>query len=144
MPRLFVYGSLMNARSREDTTGRPVRARRAALRPAAHLRLGWSFRSARHRMTCLALYPDPHSTMSVDGMVLWVDDAMLAKLDVREEGYERIRVSPHHIQMDAASHDHDHSADVYTYVIRQPAPPTPAFPVTARYRALCSERQETP
>ena len=74
-------------------------------------------------------------------MILRVDAAMLARPDVREEGYERISLSHEHIHMDPCSADE--TSSIYTYIIRHPAFPSPDFPITARYRALCQERQET-
>lgn len=142
MPCLFVYGSLMNAISRESTIGFPVRARRATLLPAARLHRGWTFRSARHRMTCLGLHHDPHRpARPVRGMVLWVDAPTLARLDVREEGYDRITLAPAHVRLDNNTIEMD---DVlHAYAVRQPQAPCAAFPVTARYRALCRRREET-
>ena len=145
MPLVFVYGSLMNARSRESTIGFPVRARRATLRPAAGLHRGWTFRSAPHRMTCLGVYRDPtRAARPVRGMVLRVDAPTLARLDQREQGYDRITLAPAHVQLegDGAAAAPDGEA-VYTYAVRRPQAPCAAFPVTDRYRALCKKREET-
>ena len=149
MPLVFVYGSLMNARSRESTIGFPVRARRATLRPAAGLHRGWTFRSAPHRMTCLGVHRDPtRAARPVRGMVLRVDAATLARLDVREQGYDRITLAPAHVQLEGPGHgaaalEKEDGAVIYTYAVRRPQAPCAAFPVTDRYRALCKKREET-
>ena len=146
MPFLFVYGSLMNARSREDTIGFPVRARRATLAPAAGLHRGWSFRSRPHRMTCLGVHHDPtQPAPPVRGMVLDVDGRTLARLDVREQGYERITLAPAHVRLEGRGRGalEDTGEIVYTYAVRHPRAPCAAFPVTDRYRALCRQREET-
>ena len=145
MPLVFVYGSLMNARSRESTIGFPVPARRATLRPAAGLHRGWTFRSAPHRMTCLGVHRDPtRAARPVRGMVLRVDAPTLARLDQREQGYDRITLAPAHVHLEGdAALEKEDGEIVYTYAVRHPRAPCAAFPVTSRYRALCKKREET-
>ena len=140
---LFVYGSLMNARSREFTLGRAVRARRATLDAAARYHLRWCFRSRRLAMTSLGIYRDARChAVPVPGMVLWVTEADLRRLDAREEGYTRVKVPRARVILeDARAGPGDN--DVFTYSVDVPMKPCPEFPITARYLALCSQRIES-
>ena len=100
---LFAYGSLVAATSASETLGRQVEPRPASLR-------GWrrSWTLARDNRACektfsrldgsipgvvLALNLEPVTGAEVHGALLDVDEAELARLDVREVRYERVDVS---------------------------------------------------
>ena len=144
---LFVYGSLMNARSRESTLGHSVRARRATLDAAAQYHLRWCFRSRRLSMTSLGIYQDAQChAVPVPGMVLWVTAADLRKLDEREEGYTRVTLARQHVILEdvlGAWPPGNEDQGVLTYAVAAPAKPCPEFPITARYLSLCAERVES-
>ena len=141
---LFVYGSLMNAQSRERTLGRPVRAVRASLAPAAEYHLRWCFHSSEHSMTSLGIYRDSDCrSIWIPGMVLWVTDADLQKLDKREKGYTRTVLNGKHVVEEDAQRSWMRTESVFTYVVDAPARPCRAFPITARYLSLCAERVES-
>ena len=140
----------MNARSRESTLGRTVRARRATLDSAARYHLRWCFRSRRLGMTSLGIYRDARChPVPVPGMVLWVTEADLRKLDVREEGYTSVRVPRARVILEDARAawpgpgTNGAAPDVFTYAVDAPSRPCPEFPITARYLQLCSERIES-
>jgi hypothetical protein len=126
---LFVYGSLMNHHSRLQTLQDDVEAREATLPAAAGLERRWCYRDTPRQQTCLGLVHSatPHA---VDGMLLRVQD--FAALDAREAQYMREPV---------------HLGDgnwAETYIVSDPQPPTPDFPIRDEYVQLCSVRELGP
>lgn len=125
---VFGYGSLLQRRSREQTTGRPSGSVVPVLlagfeRGWFHPGVGW---------TPLGLLRCPHS--STTGVLIPVTRQQLAAVDRREAGYQRQHVGHNHVAHQYGSTPIDPALPIYTYVSPLPMPSTEHNPVLQSYQ----------
>lgn len=118
-PHFFGYGSLVNRATHQYADTRPARLsgwrrlwRHTALREVAFLTIAEA---------------EGHS---IDGLIAAVPDGNWAALDLREAAYDRLPVTPEHIQ-----HDHPDTIAVAVYKTRlgNDAPPSTRHPILQSY-----------
>lgn len=130
---LFVYGSLMNKLSREQTIGRNVPSFKTNLKKNFGYSCDWCFRSERCQMTALGLYKKKSNT-DINGEILELEEKDFKNLDKREEGYNKIKINRKYFD----KLDNQDIISVYSYIVKNPLFPNEKYPIKSYYKKLCN------
>lgn len=109
---IFAYGGLILPESRSKTLGTEVKAAPAILNGYERF---WGFRVPDYHLTTVSLRPNENATCA--GVLFPVTVEQLKRLDLREEGYLRVKLSKERILLLSATEViSSEEMTVYTYM----------------------------
>ena len=153
---IFCYGSLVNSKSRLGTINRETNGVPVFLTKDTGLIRTWDVNTrckctdhSNHKQNVLSLSKNNNKNTTVNGILIKITDEELNRLDKRETGYKRIKLSLKNFKwldfLDKYKSEHinifknSSHTYVYTYIGKKSNKPTKQNPIRLRYLSLCMD-----